>query len=101
MVRLSENVRAVLLLLHGSGDSGPGVRSMMKATAGGHLLAHLAAAGVDVVCPTAVPRPYRLRPDAERMSVWCALAARARWGPAASAAQRGGRPASRAPASQV
>lgn len=88
MVRLSEKVRAVLVLLHGSGDSGPGVRSIMKATAGGHLLSRLAAAGVDVVCPTAVPRSYRLQPGAERMSVWCALARRALAGRARAFAAR-------------
>ena len=51
--------RAIVVMLHGSGDSGEGIRDWIRAT-GSVFLEALEAANVEIVFPTAPERPYSL-----------------------------------------
>jgi len=78
MVALHDGVRAVLVFLHGSGDTGAGLRHALAHVAGGHLVHRLRERGVELVTPSAEPRSYFLAPG-QMSSVWFARrAARAR-----------------------
>ncbi|KAJ1631089.1 Alpha/Beta hydrolase protein [Pavlovales sp. CCMP2436] len=64
-----ESAKAVLIFLHGSGDSGPGVRSALRQVASGHFMATMRERGVEVVTPSADPRSYFESP-LSLSSVW-------------------------------
>eukprot|EP00440_Ansanella_granifera_P011182 gb/GFBE01012130.1/.p1 GENE.gb/GFBE01012130.1/~~gb/GFBE01012130.1/.p1 ORF type:complete len:229 (+),score=43.87 gb/GFBE01012130.1/:1-687(+) len=51
---------AGLVFMHGSGDSGAGVREWLDHASGGFFERKLSAAGVKCVYPSARPRPYTL-----------------------------------------
>lgn len=52
--------QAALIFLHGSGDSGPGIRQWLSHASGGAFEDNLRAAGVQLFCPSAPARPYTL-----------------------------------------
>jgi phospholipase/carboxylesterase len=65
----SDSAKAVLIMLHGSGDSGPGMRSALRQVAGGHFMDAMRELGVQVLTPSAVPRSYFQNPRG-LSSVW-------------------------------
>lgn len=69
MIKLGEGVKAVLIMLHGSGDTGPGMRFALRQVADGHLVRALRERGVDVLTPSAEPRSYFQAPG-QKSSVW-------------------------------
>lgn len=69
MIKLSESTRAVLIMLHGSGDTGPGLRNALKHVAGGYLVRSLRERGVEILTPSAEPRSYFQAPG-QKSSVW-------------------------------
>ena len=60
---------AAIIFLHGSGDTGPGVKSYLAHVAGGRLLKAAKQHGIAMHFPSATPRPYRLA-GGSTMSVW-------------------------------
>lgn len=66
---LPAGAKAVLIFLHGSGDTGSGLRRALGTLADGHLLQVLEAKGVHVLTPSARIRPYQLFGGAPA-SVW-------------------------------
>jgi len=67
----AQPVRAALLFLHGSGDSGAGVQAWLQyaSTGCGDFEKSMAEQGIAVVFPSAPPRPYSMLGGANS-TVW-------------------------------
>lgn len=66
---LEDAPRGAVVLLHGSGDSGDGLRRYLQAVDGGKLLHSLQENGVELYFPNSAVRPYSLA-GGRKMSVW-------------------------------
>eukprot|EP00930_Biecheleria_cincta_P098557 TRINITY_DN90206_c0_g1_i1.p1 TRINITY_DN90206_c0_g1~~TRINITY_DN90206_c0_g1_i1.p1 ORF type:complete len:267 (+),score=58.23 TRINITY_DN90206_c0_g1_i1:113-802(+) len=60
---------AALIFLHGSGDSGPGIRAWLAEASGGSFERRLESAGISLVFPSAPATPYSLIGGAPQ-TVW-------------------------------
>eukprot|EP00565_Helicotheca_tamesis_P008947 CAMPEP_0185724322 /NCGR_PEP_ID=MMETSP1171-20130828/833_1 /TAXON_ID=374046 /ORGANISM="Helicotheca tamensis, Strain CCMP826" /LENGTH=239 /DNA_ID=CAMNT_0028392145 /DNA_START=44 /DNA_END=763 /DNA_ORIENTATION=+ len=61
--------KSVIIFCHGSGDTGAGVKSYVEAVAPPESLRAVKEAGIELIYPTAQPRPYRLAGNM-MSSVW-------------------------------
>jgi len=61
--------QAALIFLHGSGDSGTGIREWLHHASGGAFQERLRAGGVQLICPSASARPYTLK-GGDLLTVW-------------------------------